>query len=190
MITKFQMELHDYDWFCIINGCPVCVSSAGSYIPDAVNVNNYVLNAMYRVSHLPRVCGFVLNAAYLESNIVSNGCFSYLTNDNSVYREVLQPKDITFPANTPLPVQYYSEYFAKIAERGFWVFDRDIMFEDGDRFHLVAWPQTPDAATTLIDKIFSENCVKVNIEDLDFTKPRSLVEIRLLDYFDDDNIRK
>lgn len=188
MISHLQMELHDYDWFCIINGYPVCVSSAGSRIPDAISVKNYVLNSMYRAARLPRVCGFELNTAFLSNNIVTKG-FAYLTDANSTYREMLQPKDITFPANTPLPVQYYSEYFAKIAERGFWVFDRDIKLEDCDRFHLVAWPEIPDAALTLKKKMFTDLQVELSTNALDFKNPEGLVEIKLLDFFVDANLQ-
>ena len=118
MISKLQMQLHDYDWFCLINGCPVCVSSAGSFIPDVINRDNYVLNSMYRAFQLPRVCGFQLNTQYLMQHVVTKG-FDYLNDVNSTYREILQPKDIQYPAGTPVSVQYYAEYFAKLAERGF-----------------------------------------------------------------------
>lgn len=188
MISKLQMQLHDYDWFCLINGCPVCVSSAGSFIPDVINRDNYVLNSMYRAFQLPRVCGFQLNTQYLMQHVVTNG-FDYLNDVNSTYREILQPKDIQYPAGTPVSVQYYAEYFAKLAERGFWVFDRDIQYVEGDRFHLVAWPEHPNNAATLNWRMYSEYSVSLKSEILDFNNPASLVELNLLDLFVEDQLQ-
>lgn len=188
MITKTQMLMHDYDWFCIINSHPVCVASAGSLIPDPINVDNYILNSMYRAYQLPRVCGFLLNTQYIMQNVVTKG-FEYLTDTNSTYRETLRPSNILYPIGTPIEVQYYSEYFAKLAERGFWVFDRDIQYTDGDRFHLVAWPENPQKASTLYTKMYSSLCVSLETNFLDFKKPETLIEINLLDYFIEDNLR-
>lgn len=77
MISKKQMMMHDYDWFCIINNKPVCVCSAGSPIPDVINQNRNVINTMGRVGRLPMDCQFELNIAYLRDHICTSG-FEYL----------------------------------------------------------------------------------------------------------------
>lgn len=188
MISEQQMKMHDYDWFCCINDFPVCVSSAGSPIPEVINRDNYILNSINRASRLPRVCGFNLNTIYLVQNVVTKG-FEYLSTPNSAYAEVLRPQDVQFPNGTPIAVQYYAEYFAKIAERGFWVFDRDILYTEGYRFHLVAWPRDSKRATLLHSRMFSDYMVNLHTPYMNFKEPERLVELNLLDYFVEDHIR-
>ena len=188
MISDAQMKMHDYDWFCIINGKPVCVSSAGSTIPAVMNKDNYIINSMNKVHRLPSRYDFSLNTHFLLQNVVNVG-YEYLQEHQSAYSEMLRPNGIQFPENTPLPVQYYSEYFAKIAKRGFWVFDRDVQYVEGDRFHLVAWRNGNVDENILYDKIFSEYCVRLDTADLSFEEPEKLVNINLLEYFVADKLQ-
>lgn len=188
MISDAQMKMHDYDWFCIINGKPVCVSSAGSTIPAVINKGNYVIDSMNKAHRLPSRYDFSLNTQFLLHNVVNVG-YEYLQEPQSAYSEMLRPDGIQFSEGTPVAVQYYSEYFAKIAKRGFWVFDRVVQYNEGNRFHLVAWPKGNVDEHLLQEKIFSEYCVMLNIADLSFEEPEKLVNINLLDFFVEDNIQ-
>lgn len=178
MLSTQQMLNHDYDWFCIINDFPVCVASNGDIIPDVVNFGNNVINTQKRAYRLPRTKKFQINTNYIEGHIVNTG-FDYLLDDNSPYKEILRPKNITFPQNTPPAVQYYSEYFAKMAERGFYVFDRPQ--ESEDLYSLVAWP-TSFNMDILFQHIYKEESrIELQLPQLDFYRPQNLTEIYLVD---------
>lgn len=177
MIRTQQMANHDYDWFCIINDMPVCLASNGGFIPHAVNKGNRVVNMQARAYNLPRYTSFHLNTAYITANITNSG-FAYVNDVNSPYRELLRPHDINFSPGTPLEVQYYSEYFAKMAERGLYVLDRI----GDDLYSLIAWPENSDMEL-LHSRLFRDDAVFLEADALDFTQPETLVEINIIDLF-------
>lgn len=171
------MANHDYDWFCIINDKPVCLASNGGFIPDAVNKGNRVVNMQARAYNISRHTSFHLNTAYIAANITNSG-FAYVNDVNSPYRELLRPLGVHYPPGTPLEVQYYSEYFAKMAERGLYVFDRI----EGDLYSLIAWPDNTDM-DLLHSRLFKDDAVYLEADALDFTQPDALVGINIIDLF-------
>lgn len=178
MISTQQMANHDFDWFCIINDKPVCLASNGGFIPNAVNKDNRIVNMQARAYNLPRYTSFHLNTAYIAANITNSG-FAYVNDVNSPYRELFRPHDINYPAGTPLEVQYYSEYFAKMAERGLYVFDRI----ESDLYSLIAWPEN-SKMELLHSRLFKDDAVCMEAGALDFTQPETLVSIKMLDLFE------
>ena len=177
MITQQQMSNHDYDWFCIINRVPVCVASNGGQLPTKLNVDNNIINMQNRAYNLSRIHHFTLNRAYLLQHVVNNG-FEYVDDLNSPYRELLKPKDIEYAHDEPLKIQYYAEHFAKMAQRGFYVFDkRDDLPKT---YYLVAWPDNFDL-DRLGSRLYRETALDIITDELDFSTPQSLVDINLLD---------
>lgn len=177
MINEQQMSNHDYDWFCIINRVPVCVASNGGKLPSKLNVDNNIINMQNRAYNLPRVHRFSLNRYYLEQYVVNMG-FEYVDDLNSPYRELLRPKDIGYAQDEPLKIQYYAEHFAKMAQRGFYVFDkRDDM---PNSYYLVAWPDNFEM-DRLGGSLYRDAALSVMTDELDFSNPQGLVDISLLD---------
>lgn len=177
MISEQQMLNHDYDWFCIINRVPVCVASNGSQLPTKLNVDNNIINMQNRAYNLPRVHRFTLNRYYLEQHVVNTG-LEYVDDLNSPYRELLRPRDIKYAHDIPLKVQYYAEHFAKMAQRGFYVFDkRDDM---SNTYFLVAWPDRFDM-DRLRKCLYRDTPLSIFTDELDFATPHNLINVRLLD---------
>ncbi len=170
------MSNHDYDWFCIINRVPVCVASNGGKLPTKLNVDNNIINMQNRAYNLSRIHQFTLNRPYLLQNVVNKG-FEYVDDLNSPYRELLVPKDIEYAHDEPLKIQFYAEHFAKMAQRGFYVFDmRDDM---PNSYYMVAWPDNFDM-NRLGRHLFRDSALRVETDELVFSKPQSLVDINLL----------
>jgi len=176
-LTLVQMLTHDYDWFCKINGKPVCVSTAGDIIPASVNYDGNVVKTRYRVNHIDETCEYRINTNYLNNNIANVG-LEYVEDINSPFREIFRPRNIQFSDEIPLKVQYYCEYFVRMAKKGFYVFDRNTI--KANSYHLVAWP-TVSNLDVLDKKIFRDDKgVFFSTEAIDFERPETLVDIDLL----------
>lgn len=178
MLSKQQMLNHDYDWFCVINEKPVCIASNGGFIPDIINKNNNIINTQRRAYNLPRLYKFKLNVDYIINNVVNTG-FDYVEKIDSPYRELLRPKDIVYPPNTPLAVTYYAEHFAKMAERGFYVFDR--LQESENSYFLVSWPSNYNMELLRARIYRDDEDLSFNIPQIDFENCKSLVDIDIVD---------
>ena len=180
MLSRQQMQAYDYDWFCIINGKPVCVASNGDIIPNAVNFDDNVIRTQSAAYRLPQSYRFTLNREYILNNVVNTG-YEYLADEHSPYRKLFRPRDIEYPADLPLAIQYYGEHFAKMAKRGFYVFDR--LQDTPNSYFLSAWPDRYDMAR-LNERVYHNNTeLSFTLRLLDFDCPETLVDLDLVTMF-------
>ncbi len=133
--TQYQYT-HDIDWFFFLGNTPVHCASNGGRVPNiyrAIDLQQLqvAIEAITPNSH------FKLNWEVINRNVSKH------------YRDVNEDflnskglselvKDINYDENTPIWVKAYTWSFVKMAQRGFYSFDRDA---ESGRYFLVASPE-------------------------------------------------
>lgn len=181
MLSQLDMLTHDYDWFCVINGYPVCVSSAGDYIPSLVNYDDNIIRSIKIVKKISPKYDASINRSYLQDNIINKG-YDYLNDPNYQFPEDCIPQYDEKYQDMALSLKLYCEHFIEMAKKGFYTFDRDIYSEHS--YHLVAWPDVDTRFSDLCNVVCKES---IKIDKLDFSIPTSLVELNLVELIDNCN---
>lgn len=176
MITEEFQKLNDIDWFCILDGIPIHVASAGDLLP--VMYANYksvasMKSMLKSILTLPLAFDYKLNDNYLDNHVLNEG-YEYLDEqDNPVGQDMDDDWLSIMTHNEPLPKKLYSTSFVEMARRGFYSFDKT-EGKEGE-YHLVAYPEKGIIDLQLIDVPYIKNA------NLDFTTPDTLVNIRLVE---------
>lgn len=176
MITEEFQRLNDIDWFCILDGVPVHVASAGDLLPmmyadcESAAFLKSILNDVLKQ---PLLFDYKLNDKYLDEHVLNEG-YGYLTeDDNPIGQDMDEDWHSIMTKNEPLSKRLYATSFVEMARRGFYSFDKT---EDKEgEYHLVAYPANGVMDWQFVDAPFVKGA------NLDFTKPDSLVNIRLVE---------
>ena len=176
MITEEFQIMNDIDWFCIMDGTPIHVASAGDLLP-AMYANKktvaFMKSLLNSILTLPLRYGYKLNDYYLDNYVLNEG-YEYLgEHDNPVGQDMDDDWFSIMTHNEPLPKKLYSTSFVEMARRGFYSFDKTENKEG--EYHLVAYPVGGMIERHLKGVPYVENA------NLDFTAPDSLVNIRLVE---------
>lgn len=176
MITEKFQKLNDIDWFCILDGTPIHVASAGDLLPDMYADYKsvaFMKSILKSILTLPLVFCYKLNDNYLDNHVLNEG-YEYLgEHDNPIGQDMDDDWLNIMTHNEPLPKKLYSTSFVEMARRGFYSFDKTENKEG--EYHLVAYPLNGTIDVQSIDVPYVENA------NLDFTNPYSLVNIRLVE---------
>lgn len=176
MITEEFQRLNDIDWFCIIDGVPVHVASAGDLLPAMYASNGSPASMKSILSDVlkqPFEYDYKLNDEYLDGHVLNEG-YEYLEEqENPIGQDMDDDWQSIMTKNEPLSKRLYASSFVEMARRGFYSFDKT---EDKEgEYHLVAYPSNGMSDWQLVDAPY------VKVVNLDFTKPETLVNIRLVD---------
>lgn len=175
MITENFQRLNDIDWFCIVDGVPIHVASAGDLLPrmyanESVSFMKSVLN---RAMKLPLEFDYKLNDSYLDRNVLNEG-YEYLNEQNNPIGRDMDDDWISIMTHSePLPKKLYATSFVEMARRGFYSFDKTEGNEG--EYHLVAYPVGRKMDWQFVDAL----CVIG--ANLDFSKTETLVNVRLVE---------
>lgn len=176
MITEEFQRLNDIDWFCILDGVPVHVASAGDLLPvmyadhESVAFMKSILSDVLKLSF---DYDYKLNDKYLDEHVLNEG-YEYLTEqDNPIGQEMDDDWHSIMTKNEAFPKRLYATSFVEMARRGFYSFDKT-EDKEGD-YHLVAYPSKGMKDWNLLDVPYVKGA------NLDFTNPETLVNIRLVE---------
>jgi len=134
---------HDVDWFCVINGTPIHVASAGDKLPKCVDsVRHNVKNQIIARNHsdINDVNELTINESYINDLLNSVNL-----NENQSLSEIRER---------------YLETFINMAKKGFVSFDKMIPNDRND--HRYIWIVKPKNSNKEITSPM------VKIEDFDF----------------------
>lgn len=171
--TKSYMQIHDIDYFCIINGVPVHIASEGGRIPDILNNKEILQEQCHWVYGLPDTYNNEIqtNDNKIEE-IINDGGYEYLTE--------LKPEQSK--RHDTAKEMYYSS-FIKMAQKGFYSFGKSNPDNPEDPYyHIVAWPQNKCLTSLLSSFLEPDYIPKFDIPELDFSKNiSSLVNLKLVE---------
>ena len=176
MITDEFQRLNDIDWFCIINGVPVHVASAGDLLPTIYSSDKsvaFLKSILSNVLKLPLDYDYKLNDEYLDAHVLNEG-YEYLDEqENPIGQDMDDDWNRIMTKNEPLSKRLYATSFVEMARRGFYSFDKT---EDKEGvYHLVAYPSKG------MKDWKNKNALSVKGVGLDFTNPKTLVNVRLVE---------
>lgn len=176
MITEEFQRLNDIDWFCIIDGVPVHVASAGDLLPAMYASNGSPASMKSILSDVlkqPLEYDYKLNDEYLDGHVLNEG-YEYLEEQgNPIGQDMGDDWRSIMTKNESLRKRLYATSFVEMARRGFYSFDKT-EDKEGD-YHLVAYPSKGMKDWHLLD------VPNVKGANLDFTNPETLVNIRLVE---------
>lgn len=151
MYNAQYQHTHDIDWFFMNGDMPVHVASNGGSLPNKMYKALDLQNLQTMVEAMKPVCRFTINERALETYARQN----YLNENGEGIKLVDVPKEIEqlgFLGNTPAWIKAYSWSFIKMAQRGFYSFDRDVRT---GKYFLVARPVVrPEISEDILTMMF------------------------------------
>lgn len=136
MYNSQYQYTHDIDWFFMNGKMPIHVASNGGLLPNNIYKAIDLQNLQTKVEAMIPTSRFQLNSNAIEYYVRRN----YDNLDDEFFENLefpAYPKDIDFPEDTPSWLKAYAWSFAKMAQRGFYSFDRDV---NTGQYFLVAMP--------------------------------------------------
>lgn len=120
--TQYQYT-HDIDWFFLIGKQPIHCASNGGRIPSIYRAID-LQNLQVEVEAIVPTCRFVLNRTAIDLHVREH---YYGVDEEFLKSRGLSElvKDIDYDEDTPVWMKAYSWSFAKMAQRGFFSFDRN-----------------------------------------------------------------
>lgn len=128
---------HDIDWFFLDGQYPIHCASNGGLLPNNIDKTVELQSLQVEVENMSAHHQFELNIQAIEGYVGHH--YEGINEAELLDRGMgIIPNGVTFLANTPLWIKYYSWSFAKMAQRGFFSFDR---IESSNKYYLVACPR-------------------------------------------------
>lgn len=142
MMSNPEMQGHDNDWYCTINGYPIHIASMCGIIPKTFRDLDSLRKIQEAVSYIPMSSEVVTNDQFIDSQI--NVGYEYLQ-EGEIAQEIIRLNQETpcfnlFP-NWSLQKKLYACTFLEKAKKGFYSY----ALKEGttNRYHLVASPKDP-----------------------------------------------
>lgn len=155
--TQYQYA-HDIDWFILNGDCHIHCASNGGLLPNNIYSAIGLQSLQVAVEAMNPSGGFNLNKMAIEQNVRSH----YENIDEESLQSALQAEtvaNIAFQADVPTWMKAYSWSFVRMAQRGFFSFDR---IEGTNEYYLVAYPKEYQPLSGDIENLI----YKVHIEQL------------------------
>lgn len=132
---------HDIDWFCKVLDKPVHLASNGGRLPRLSYTINELVKLQHLVANMNQPFRCVVNTQYMEDYLQQGRYYEGIDElSEEEFRQLLPEQfEITEEIrNLSRSVLLYGWSFIEMAKRGFYSFDRKD--DDGNEYHLVAWP--------------------------------------------------
>lgn len=128
---------HDVDWFVLNGECPIHCASHGVLLPNNIYTAVGMQSLQVAVEAMNPSSGFSLNRLAIEQNVGGH----YENIDEDLLQTAIPIEtamNIPYPDNVPIWKKAYSWSFVRMAQRGFFSFDR---IEGTNEYYLVAYPE-------------------------------------------------
>lgn len=134
--TQYQ-HAHDIDWFILNGDWHIHCASNGGLLPNNIYTAVGLQSLQVAVEAMNPSGGFHLNRKAIEQNIRNH----YENIEEELLQNALRVEtaaNLAFPADVPSWMKAYSWSFVRMAQRGFFSFDR---IEGTNEYYLVAYPE-------------------------------------------------
>lgn len=138
LLEEDYCDVRDIDWYCTINGHPICIASKGGYIPQDYRERIYLRDLQRKVLNLPYASGVTLRHNEINQQIA--GHYDYIDEqelENDINRLFANVPSFNYLQNQSIALRLFTRRYVDKARRGFYAYARIIGSND---YFLVARP--------------------------------------------------